>query len=104
MVRLEQSNPQQKGVSDPEGHPRELHMDDTVTLKTPIRGKGGLLETLWTYYADDFPLINHCHAFTMYKQPRVEAFLTWCETKLKKAQECALKTMSSENWQELELI
>ena len=41
---------------------------------------------------------------TTCKQSQGEAFLLWWETRLKKAQECALKTMSSDNWLVLELV
>lgn len=82
----------------------KLRTDDTVTSDTPIRGKGGLIKKLASYYTDDYPMIIRRHAFTTCKQLRGEDFMTWWERKMRKAHECALTTMTPDNWLELELL
>ena len=82
----------------------KLQTDDSVTPETLVMGHDGLLEKLESYFVDDYPLINHRHDFTTCKHAQCEIFTQWCKTKLRKAKECNLKKMTSDNWLELELI
>ena len=82
----------------------KLRTDVTVTMDTPITGDDGLISKLRSYYYDDHPIFYHRHDFTVCKQDPGEPFLTWWEKKMKKAQECMLKTMTIDNWLEVELI
>ena len=55
-------------------------------------------------YFDDYPIIICLYAFTACKQDQGESFMTWWEKKMRKAQECLIMTMMTDNWLELELI
>ena len=49
-------------------------------------------------------MIIRRHAFTSCKQELGEPFMTWWEKKTRKAQECAINTMTANNWLQLELL
>ena len=82
----------------------KLHTDEAVGEDTSVQGPNGLLEVLEKYFVDDYPLINRRHAFSTCKQAQGELFRTWWETKLRKAKECDLEKMRSNDWLALELI
>ena len=82
----------------------KLRTNKTITLETPVRGEGGLIKKLRSYYTDEYPMIIRRHAFITCQQLRGETFTTWWERKMRKAQECAFTTMTLDNWLELEVL
>ena len=82
----------------------KLQTDETITSETPVRGENGLIEKLGSYYVNNYPMIVRQHAFITCQQSRAETFMTWWDRKMRKAQECAITTMTPDNWLELELL
>ena len=82
----------------------KLRADVTITDDTLIEGDGGLISKLRSYYHDDYPIFRRRHDFATCTQDPGEPFFTWWERKLKRAQECMIMTMTTDNWLEMELI
>ena len=81
-----------------------IKTDLTINENTPIRGTGGVLDKLISYYTSDLPMIIRRHNFTSCKQARGEKFLTWWEKKMQLGQECSQNTMQPKDWLQQELL